>query len=81
MTEFQNLGGFSDEEREEIVQEIMADAQTMVDETLNDDQKNRFKQLALQQEGIAAVAKEEIAEKLQLDDGQMSKDQGTHGSP
>lgn len=73
MTEFQNLGGFTEEEREEIVQEIMADAQTMVDETLDEKQKTRFNQLSLQREGIAAVVKDEVAEKLELNEDQVAK--------
>jgi Spy/CpxP family protein refolding chaperone len=75
--EFQNLGDLSQEERREKMRELAstrdAELNKAMGEILKPEQVKRFRQIQLQQSGIAAFASPRVQEGLKLTDDQKSK--------
>lgn len=69
----QRLQSATAEERGKILAELQAANRKAVDSILNDDQKKRFREITLQQQGMTAVATPDVAGELKLTDEQKSK--------
>lgn len=68
---FRELSGLDEEERQEAIQEILADARAELKVLFSEDQMKRFEEIELQQQGGEALAREKITKKLKLSDEQI----------
>ncbi len=71
--EGRNLRDLSGEERRQKFQELAKKADETVKTTLDDKQKKRLEEIRLQLEGPGALARDEVAAKLKLDQAQKDK--------
>jgi Spy/CpxP family protein refolding chaperone len=69
----QELRGLSPEEREKRVQAVNEEVEKELAKVLKKEQLQRLKQIALQVEGLAALARPEIAKQVGLTEGQQQQ--------
>jgi Spy/CpxP family protein refolding chaperone len=70
---FSQLQGLSDEERQAKFQEIRKDQDEKIGSILDAKQKDRLKEIVLQQTGAFALIDKDVAEALKLTDDQVNK--------